>query len=109
MIMTDSHYKLMRLIENNPELSQRELAKAMGISLGKANYCIKALIEKGWVKANNFRHSTNKLGYAYLLTSEGIEQKAILTKKFLQQKIKEYEALQQEIRVLKQDMQGAQK
>ena len=107
--MTDAHYKLMRLIERNPELSQRELAKALGVSLGKANYCIQALIEKGWIKANNFRHSTNKLGYAYLLTPEGIEQKAVLTKNFLQRKMQEYEALQQEIRELKKDMQGAAK
>lgn len=107
--MTDAHYKLMRLIERNPELSQRELAKALGVSLGKANYCIQALIEKGWIKANNFRHSTNKLGYAYLLTPEGIEQKAVLTKNFLQRKMQEYEALQQEIRDLKKDMQGAAK
>lgn len=107
--MTDAHYKLMRLIEQNPELSQRELAKALGVSLGKANYCIQALIEKGWIKANNFRHSTNKLGYAYLLTPEGIEQKAVLTKNFLQRKMQEYEALQQEIRELKKDMQGAAK
>ena len=107
--MTDAHYKLMRLIERNPELSQRELAKALGVSLGKANYCIQALIEKGWIKANNFRHSTNKLGYAYLLTPEGIEQKAVLTKNFLQRKMQEYEALQQEIRELKKDMQGASK
>lgn len=106
--MTDAHYKLLKLIEQNPDLSQRELAKAMGISLGKANYCIKALIEKGWVKANNFRHSHNKLGYAYLLTPEGIEQKAVLTKKFLQRKIREYETLQKEIRELKRDMKGAQ-
>ena len=107
--MTDAHYKLMRLIERNPELSQRELAKALGVSLGKANYCIQALIEKGWIKANNFRHSTNKLGYAYLLTPEGIEQKAVLTKNFLQRKMQEYEALQQEIRELKRDMKGAAK
>jgi len=107
--MTDSHYKLMRLIEQSPEISQRELAKALGISLGKANYCVKALIEKGWVKANNFRHSANKLGYAYLLTPEGIEQKAVLTKNFLQRKMQEYEALQQEIRELKKDIKGAAK
>lgn len=105
--MTDSHYKLMRLIEQNPELSQRELARALGISLGKANYCIQALIAKGWVKANNFRNSTNKLGYAYLLTPEGIEQKAVLTRNFLKRKMKEYEALQQEIEQLQKDIQGA--
>ncbi|MDF1629702.1 MAG: MarR family EPS-associated transcriptional regulator [Alcanivoracaceae bacterium] len=105
MIQEDSHYKLMRLIEQNPELSQRELAKALGVSLGKANYCVKALIEKGWVKANNFRSSKNKLSYAYLLTPEGIEQKARLTRNFLQRKMQEYEALQQEIRQLQKDMQ----
>ncbi|MCC1495739.1 MarR family EPS-associated transcriptional regulator [Alcanivorax sp. 1008] len=109
MIQEDSHYKLMRLIEQNPELSQRELAKALGVSLGKANYCVKALIEKGWVKANNFRSSKNKLSYAYLLTPEGIEQKALLTRNFLQRKMQEYEALQQEIRQLKKDMQGTAK
>ena len=107
--MTDAHYELIRLIEQSPELSQRELAKAMGISLGKANYCINALVEKGWVKANNFRYSHNKLGYACLLTPQGIEQKTVLARNFLQRKVKEYEALQQEIQALKQHMHGARK
>ena len=99
--MTDAHYDLIRLIEQSPELSQRELAKA--------NYCINALVEKGWVKANNFRYSHNKLGYACLLTPQGIEQKTVLARNFLQRKVKEYEALQQEIQALKQHMHGARK
>ena len=101
--MTDSHYKLLRLLDQDPSLSQRQLSRALGISLGKTNYCLKALIEKGWIKANNFRRSENKLGYAYLLTPEGIEQKARLTRQFLKRKMEEYEELRQEIRQLKRE------
>ncbi|MGV6827415.1 MAG: MarR family EPS-associated transcriptional regulator, partial [bacterium] len=67
------HYRVLKAIEANPEISQRELASALGVSLGKTNYCLKALIDKGWVKVKNFKKNNNKLGYAYLLTPNGIK------------------------------------
>ncbi|MCL5776872.1 MarR family EPS-associated transcriptional regulator [Limibaculum sp. FT325] len=97
----------MRLIEQNPEISQRQLSREVGISLGKLNYCIQALVEKGEVKIRNFRVSPNKLQYAYLLTPAGIAAKASLTAGFLRRKQAEYDALKAEIeelsRELKQD------
>lgn len=100
MQQTDTHYALMRLIEQQPDLSQRELAQALGVSVGKVNYCLRALIERGWIKANNFRNSQNRAGCLYLLTPEGIKQKAVLTKRFLKRKMDEYEQLKQEIKQL---------
>jgi EPS-associated MarR family transcriptional regulator len=79
----DTHYKVFKLLETNPEISQRELAKALGVSLGKANYCIGALIDKGLVKADNFKNSTNKRAYFYVLTPRGIEAKAKISVRFL--------------------------
>jgi EPS-associated MarR family transcriptional regulator len=99
----ERHYKLMRLLEANPEMSQRDLARELGISLGKVNYCLRALIKKGWIKANNFTNSQNKAAYMYLLTPRGIEQKASLTIRFLQVKIREYEALRYEIRQMRRE------
>ena len=99
-----THYRLLRLLEANPELSQRDLARELGTSLGKINYCLNALIEKGWVKARNFRNSRNKLAYAYLLTPRGIEQKAKITVRFLRRKIAEYEALETEIEQLRREV-----
>lgn len=91
------HYKLMRLIEANPQLSQRAAARDLGISLGKANYCLQALIRKGWIKAARFKNSQDKAAYMYLLTPRGLEEKAKLTARFLQIKMREYEALRVEI------------
>jgi EPS-associated MarR family transcriptional regulator len=102
--MHESHYKLMRLIEAKPELSQRELAEAMGVSLGKVNYCLNALIEKGWVKVRNFRNSSNKMAYAYLLTPRGVRQKAAITVQFLERKVAEYESLKSEIAELRREV-----
>ncbi|MCK9505375.1 MAG: MarR family EPS-associated transcriptional regulator [Porticoccaceae bacterium] len=93
-------YKALKLIEENPSISQRDLARNLGVSLGKVNYCLKALIEKGFVKANNFRNQKNKLGYAYLLTPKGIEAKTSMTVTFLKRKMVEYEALRREIEQL---------
>jgi EPS-associated MarR family transcriptional regulator len=90
-------YRLMRLLEGNPELSQRDVARALGISIGKVNYCLRALVRRGWVKAANFTNSRNKAAYMYLLTPRGLEAKASLTVRFLQTKIREYEALKAEI------------
>ena len=98
---TETHLQLLRLLEDNPELSQRELAHELGISVGKINYCVNALLAKGWIKARNFKNSRNKLAYAYLLTPSGIEQKAALTVNFLRRKLDEYERLHQEIAQLR--------
>lgn len=103
-----THYTLLKTLEENPSLSQRDLAKKLGISLGKVNYCLKSLVEKGSVKANNFRNSHNKLAYAYLLTPRGIEQKARMTVEFLQIKVREYEQLKAEIEELKISLQQIQ-
>ena len=97
------HYKLLKLIEANPAIQQREMAKVMGISLGKANYCLKALVQKGLVKMDNFRRADNKLAYSYLLTPSGIEAKARLTVSFLKHKVAEYEAIRNEIEELQRD------
>ena len=99
----DIHLDLLRKLEANPDYTQRELSQEMGVSLGKINYCMKKLTEKGWVKLTNFSRSSNKLGYAYLLTPKGIEQKSRLTFAFLAIKLEEYEMLKNEISTLKQD------
>lgn len=105
-MMSEEHYKLMRLLEANPELSQRELARHLGISLGKVNYCLRALIQKGWVKASNFTNSQNKVAYMYLLTPRGIEQKATMALRFLQMKTAEYETLRAEIKQIRREAQA---
>jgi len=97
----------LRLLETNPEMTQRELAEALGVSLGAANYCLKALVEKGWVKLENFQNNPNKLGYLYLLTPMGMAAKTTLTARFLRRKLMEYEALQAEIEQLKSEMSQA--
>jgi EPS-associated MarR family transcriptional regulator len=96
--------KLMRLLEANPSMSQRDVASAFGISVGKVNYCLKALAHKGWIKANRFRSSRNKAAYRYLLTPRGIEQKAVLTARFLRIKMREYETLRAEIAQLRREV-----
>lgn len=101
MLTDEYRYKIFKLVEANPEISQRQMASELGISLGKANYCLKALIEKGLLKANNFRNSKNKLAYAYKLTPKGIEEKASVTVRFLKKKMQEYEQLQREIAELR--------
>ena len=97
----DIYLDLLRKLELNPKYTQRELSKEMGISLGKVNYYIKKLVEKGWVKLTNFSHNPNKVGYAYLLTAKGIEEKTKLTYEFLKIKTEEYEILKEEISKLK--------
>jgi len=99
----DIYLDLLRKLQTNPECTQRELSHDMGVSLGKINYCIKKLTEKGWIKLKNFSSSSNKLGYMYLLTPQGIEQKARLTTSFLKIKIQEFEILRAEISQLKLD------
>jgi EPS-associated MarR family transcriptional regulator len=102
--LTDElRYQLLKHLEQNPEMSQRQLASELGISLGKANYCLKALVEKGWVKAGNFRRNPNKLQYGYLLTPKGVDEKARVTLRFLKSKQQEYETLQKEINELRKE------
>ena len=103
MIKEEIHLDLLRKLEVSPELTQRELSQEMGVSLGKINYCMKKLVEKGWIKLSNFSHNPNKMGYAYLLTPSGVDEKARLTFSFLKRKIKEYEILRDEITKLKLD------
>jgi EPS-associated MarR family transcriptional regulator len=100
----EMRYKLMRLLEANPGMSQRDAARELGVSLGKANYCLQALIHKGWVKATRFKNSRNKAAYMYLLTPRGIEEKASLTLEFLQIKMREYEMLRHEIEQIQRDV-----
>ena len=96
--------KVLRHLEDNPEVSQRELAEVLGVSLGKTNYCLKALINKGLVKANNFKNNANKRAYLYVLTPKGIETKARVSVSFLKRKMEEYEALKLEIDQLKAEI-----
>ena len=93
--------KVLRMLHEQPDLSQRNLAKELGVSLGGINYCFKALVEKGWIKLENFNASKHKLGYIYVLTPSGLKSKSILTINFLKKKIQEYEQLSNEINVLK--------
>ena len=95
--------RVLRLLEQHPEMSQREIARELGVSLGGVNYALKALIEQGFVKAGNFGRSENKAAYLYLLTPEGIAQKSALAAQFLGRKLAEYEALKQEIKSLKRE------
>jgi EPS-associated MarR family transcriptional regulator len=103
MNQKDIRLDLLRRLESNPEYTQRELSQDMGVSLGKVNYCMKKLTEKGWIKLTNFSRNPNKIGYAYLLTPKGIEEKTKLTFTFLKIKMKEYEVLKDEINLLKKD------
>ncbi len=103
MLTEDLRYKLLKLLAEEPQISQRDLASRLGISVGKTNYCLSALVDKGLVKINNFRRANNKLAYAYLLTPGGIEEKSRVTVSFLQRKMREYAELQGEIEALRQE------
>ena len=103
MLDETTHYSLLKILEDNPGMSQRDLAKKLGVSLGKINYCLNALVEKGNLKINNFRNNENKLAYAYLLTPRGVEQKARMTVQFLKNKMQEYERLKTEIEGLQKE------
>lgn len=102
----ESHYRLMRLIEANPGMSQRDIARELGMSLGKVNYCLRAVVGKGWIKATNFKNSHNKAAYIYLLTPRGIDMKARLTVRFLKKKLLEYENLRDEIEQMRREAEG---
>lgn len=100
-LQEENHLKVLRLLEVNPHMSQRDLADALGVSLGKTNYCLKALLGKGFIKMQSFNKSQNKLAYAYLLTPTGLVEKAGLTVRFLARKVAEFESLTLEIEALK--------
>ena len=103
-IQEEARFQILRLLHDNPSLSQRELSQRVGVSLGAVNYCVKALVERGLVKAGNFSASQNKIGYAYVLTPAGISEKARLTGRFLVRKKAEYEALRVEIDALSREI-----
>lgn len=108
-LQEDTNYRVMRLLEENPDMTQRELAERLGVSVGGLNYCLKALIEKGWVKMHNFSHSKNKFGYMYLLTPIGMAEKTLLTSRFLKRKLEEYDALKTEIEALQTEIKAGEK
>ena len=104
MHKSDTEYLVLKKLENHPHLTQRELSKELGLSLGKTNYVIKALIDKGWLKLNNFKRSDNKLGYIYLLTPTGATEKTVLAQNFLRRKSDEYNRLKEEIETLRNEL-----
>ncbi len=99
-LQEDTRFRVLGLLESEPNINQREMAKALGVSLGGVNYCLRALVAKGLVKMHNFQENENKLGYAYLLTPQGMAEKLALTANFLQRKQQEYAALRAEIEAL---------
>lgn len=103
-LQDDLHFRVLRLLQEKPDLSERELARELGVSNGKLHYCMKALMEKGLVKLGNFANSNHRLGYAYLLTPAGIRRKAALATSFLKRKMDEYEALRAEITTLQAEV-----
>ncbi len=103
-LQEDTYFRVMRILQENPDLTQRELAEKLGISVGGLNYCLKALMEKGMVKMKNFATSKNKFGYMYVLTPTGMAEKAAITHRFLQRKMDEYDALRVEIEALKAEV-----
>ena len=105
-LQEDTHFRVLGLLEQNPDLSQRELAKVLGVSLGGVNYSLRALAERGMVKVQNFKNSEKKLAYAYVLTPRGLAEKTRLTANFLKRKLEEYEALKTEIASLQQLTKG---
>ncbi len=104
MLSDETRYHILKRLEQNPELSQRQLAQELGMSLGKVNYCVKALIEKGMIKAGNFSRNEKKAQYLYLLTPKGVDHKAKVTARFLKRKLEEYDQLQQEIEDLRREL-----
>ena len=102
-LQEDTYFRVMCLLERNPDITQRELASHLSISVAGLNYCLNALVQKGFVKAQNFKRSNNKLGYLYLLTPDGMLEKTALTGRFLERKMREYEALRIEIESLRSE------
>ena len=105
-IHPDIHFRLLNALEENPRVTQRNLAKKLDVSLGGVNYCLKALVEVGHIKMNNFEKNPNKLKYLYLLTPSGVREKTILTKDFLKRKMNEYQNLKKEIELIQSKIKG---
>ena len=103
-VQEDVRFRVLRLLHENPELSQRDLAKAVGISNGSAHYLLTALVDKGLIKIGNFTAAQDKRRYAYILTPKGVAEKAAITKRFLARKIQEYDALKAEIATLQDEL-----
>ena len=103
-LQEDTYFRLMKIIQDQPEISQRELAVRLGVSLGGINYCLKALIDKGFIKVRNFSNSGSKLKYGYLLTPSGLREKTNLTIGFLRRKMTEYEDIKAEIEAINSDL-----
>ena len=104
MINQELEYRVLKILEKQPDLTQRQVAKQLGISLGKTHYLIKSLIDVGWIKLDNFQRSNNKWGYVYLLTPLGVIEKAAITAKFLARKQQEYNDLKEEIKQLQEEI-----
>ena len=104
MINQELEYRALKILEQRPDMTQRELAEELGVSLGKTHYLVKSLIDVGWVKLDNFQRSDNKWGYAYLLTPKGIVEKAAITARFLVRKKQEFNNLQLEIQQLQEEV-----
>jgi EPS-associated MarR family transcriptional regulator len=109
MLTDEYRAKILKKLQDDPQISQRDLARELGISLGRANYCLRALMEKGLIKTNNFKNNRNKKAYMYYLTPRGMAEKARATASFLERKVAEYEALQREIATLRQELQTAER
>lgn len=103
-LQEDTYVRVLRLLQTNPDLTQRELAEQLSLSVGAMNYCLKALMAKGWVKMQNFSHSKNKFGYVYVLTPKGLAEKAVLTRQFLKRKLDEYDTLREEIEMVQREL-----
>ena len=106
-LQEDTYFRVLRLLQDNPDLTQREIAKKLGLSTSGLNYCLNALIDKGWVKVQNFSQSKNKFGYIYVLTPQGISEKISLTSRFLKRKLNEYETLKSEIEGLQVEIENS--
>src|SRR3954453_18552868 len=109
MLTDEYRYRILKLLENNPTASQRDIARELGVSLGRVNYCLQALVEKGLIKVNNFRQNESKRGYLYYLTPKGMQEKAKVTVRFLKIKIDEYENIKREVAELTKEAGGLDK
>ena len=103
MLTDEYRYRILKLLESNPSASQRDIARELGVSLGRVNFCLQALVEKGLIKANNFRNSTTRQTYLYLLTPKGMQEKAKVTVRFLKVKLEEYEFIKAQVEELQRD------
>ncbi len=103
MLTDEYRYRILKLLENNPTASQREIARELGVSLGRVNFCLQALVEKGLIKVNNFRQNESKRAYLYYLTPKGMKEKARVTVRFLSSKLDEYESLKRQVAELKRE------